>query len=115
MAFSELELKRHARDIARFLERRRPPAHIRPELDIDVRLIGQSIEVVEIRPDWRDNSKKMETPVAKATYVRTKNRWRIFWMRRDLKWHGYEPNLEVPDLEAVLNIVDRDEFACFFG
>lgn len=115
MAFSEHELKRYERDIARFLERRRPPVHIRPELDIDVRLNGQSVEVFEIRPDWQDKAKKMETPVAKATYVRSKNHWRMFWMRRDLKWHGYEPNSEVRSLEAVLNVVDRDEFCCFFG
>ena len=36
-------------------------------------------------------------------------------MRRDLKWHGYEPNLEVKSLEAFLNVVDRDELCCFFG
>ena len=57
----------------------------------------------------------MEHPVAKATFVRSKNRWRIFWMRRDLKWHGYEPNLEVQSLKAFLNVVDRDEYCCFFG
>ena len=57
----------------------------------------------------------MEHPVAKATFVRTKNRWHVFWMRQDLKWHGYEPNLEVHSLEAFLNVVDRDEYCCFFG
>ncbi|MHB9052726.1 MAG: DUF3024 domain-containing protein [Thermoleophilia bacterium] len=32
----------------------------------------------------------MEIPVAKLKYVRTKNEWRLFWQRRDLKWHAYE-------------------------
>ena len=36
-------------------------------------------------------------------------------MRRDLKWHGYEPTPEVHSLEAFLNVVDRDEYCCFFG
>ena len=56
-----------------------------------------------------------EHPVAKATFVRTKSRWRVFWMRRDLQWHGYEPNAEVHSLEAFLHVVDRDEYGCFFG
>lgn len=115
MAFTEIELKRCERVIAQFLERRRPPVHIRNELDIACRLAGHSVEVVEIRPDWQDRTKKTETPVAKATYVRTKNHWKVFWMRRDLKWHGYEPSPEVKTLEAFLNVVDRDEYCCFFG
>jgi hypothetical protein len=115
MAFSELELKRCERDIARFMERRRPPPHIRPQLDLGYRIAGQSVEIFEIRPDWRNPAEKMETPVAKATFVRTQNSWRIYWMRRDLKWHGYEPNYEVGSLAEFLVIVDRDEHCCFFG
>jgi hypothetical protein len=115
MAFSELELKRYERDLERFMERRRPPLHIRPELDLGYRFDGHSVEIFEIRPDWRDRTTKGETPVAKATYVRTRNRWRVFWMRRDLKWHGYEPNPEVRSLEEFLAVVDRDDHCCFFG
>jgi len=115
MAFSELELKRHERNLTRFMERRRPPAHVRPELDLGYRFDGQSVEIFEIRPDWRDRTTKGETPVAKATYVRTKNHWRVFWMRRDLKWHRYGPDHEVDSLEKFLAVVDRDEHACFFG
>jgi hypothetical protein len=36
-------------------------------------------------------------------------------MERDLKWHGYESNLEVKSLEAFFGVVERDEFGCFFG
>jgi len=115
MALTELERKRCERDLAKFLERRRPPPHIRPELDIGYRISGQSIELLEIRPDWQDRKVIREHPVAKATFVRTRSRWRVFWMKRDLKWHGYEPALEVHSLEAFLNVVDRDDFGCFFG
>ena len=112
MAFSELERKRHERDIAKFMERRRPPPEIRPKLDLGFRLEGQSIELFEIRPD---SAKTMESAVAKTTFVRSQNRWKIYWMRRDLKWHGYEPAPEVHSLEAFLHVVDRDEYCCFFG
>jgi hypothetical protein len=115
MALSELELKRCERDVARFMEQRRPPVHIRSELDLGYRIEGQSVEIFEIRPDWKDKSTKRKTPVAKATYVRSRDRWRIFWMRRDLKWHGYEPNYEVRLLEEFLSVVANDEYCCFFG
>jgi len=115
MALTVIERRRCDKAIAQFLERRRPPVHIRDQLDIGCRVTGQSVEVFEVRPDWRDKSRTMETPVAKATFVRTRNRWRVFWMRGDLKWHGYEPNPEVHSIEAFLHVVDRDEYCCFFG
>jgi hypothetical protein len=65
--------------------------------------------------DWLDPSKKSESPVAKATFVRTQNLWKVFWMRRDLKWHGYDPNPEVSSIEAFLAVIDRDEICAFFG
>jgi hypothetical protein len=36
-------------------------------------------------------------------------------MRRDLKWHGYEPALEVGSIEEFCALVDEDAHACFFG
>ncbi|TMH65866.1 MAG: DUF3024 domain-containing protein [Betaproteobacteria bacterium] len=115
MAFNDIERKRIERDLANFMERRRPPPHIRPELDFGYRISGHSIEIFEIRPDWQNPKEKMEHPVAKTTFVRTQNLWRVFWMRRDLKWHGYEPAPEVRSLHAFLEVVGRDEYCCFFG
>ena len=115
MALTELEIKRCERDLAKFLLRRRPPPHIRPDLDIAYRISGQSVEIFEVRPHWQNREEKIEHPVAKATFVRRTNRWRVFWMRRDLKWHRYEPHPEVGSLDAFLTVVDRDEYGCFFG
>ena len=51
-------------------------------------LPGQSIELFEIRPQWDKPKIKQEYPFAKATFVRAKGRWKIYWKRADLKWHG---------------------------
>ena len=115
MALTALERARCERDLAKFLERRRPPPEIRPKLDLGYKIEGQSVELFEVRPDWQDKTKTTQSPIAKATFVRSQNRWKVYWMRRDLKWHGYEPNPEVHSLEAFLNVVDRDEYCCFFG
>jgi hypothetical protein len=36
-------------------------------------------------------------------------------MRRDLKWHSYEPQSVAKSIEEFLEIVDKDELSCFFG
>jgi len=115
MAFTDLERRQCERALEKFLEKRRPPSEIRARLDLGYRIAGQSVEIFSIRPKWRDPRRKTEEPIAKATYVRTRNRWRIYWMRHDLKWHGYEPDLEVRSIERFLAVVDADEYGCFWG
>ena len=115
MAFTELELARHQRDLEGFMKRRRPPERIRDQLDFGYRIVGQSVELFEIRPDFREPTVKRETPFAKATFVRTKGHWRVFWRRADLRWHSYAPNAEVNSLSRFLEVVNKDQYACFFG
>ncbi len=115
MAFDELDRKRIELKMAAYLERKRPPAHIRPQLDIGFRLNEQSVVVFEIRPDWKEPKIKRETDVAKATYVRTQNVWKIYWMRADLKWHGYEPMREAASVEEFLDELEKDPYCCFWG
>lgn len=115
MAFNDVEKKRVEHAVEAFIERRQPPAHLRRKLDLGFRISGQSVELFEIRPRWDRPSEAMETPVAKATYVRTREVWKVFWMRRDLKWHGYDPAPTVGSIERFLALVDEDRYACFFG
>lgn len=115
MALTELEVARCRREVAAFVERRRPPPELRATVDLAYRIAGQSVEIFEVRARFREPGTTYESPIARATYVRTQNRWRVFWMRRDLKWHRYEPRPEVNTLSEFLGLVDRDEHACFFG
>ena len=50
MALNDLERKRVEKAVGTFVEKRRPPPHIRPKLDFGFRISGQSVELVEIRP-----------------------------------------------------------------
>jgi hypothetical protein len=116
MSFDELEARRLRKALDSFTELHRPPPHVRPQLDLTYRINGQSVEIVEVRPRWRGSpDEKQDRPVAKATFVKTTRRWRVFWMRADLKWHGYEPTPYVSQIEEFLALVARDEFGCFFG
>ena len=115
MAFNDLDRKRIENAMAAFLAKRRPPPHIRPQVDLGYRLIEQSVEIFEVRPQWDNPSIIREHPFAKATYVRTQNLWKVFWQRADLKWHGYEPASTVKSIEEFLSAVDADPYGCFFG
>lgn len=115
MVLSEFEVKKCETAIAAFMKKRRPPPHIRRELDLGYRIKGQSIEIYEIRPEWRNPKNAIEIPVAKSIYVKIRGTWKVFWQRQDLKWHRYDRDPEVKSVEAFLALVDRDENGCFFG
>jgi hypothetical protein len=112
---TEFETKKAEKAVLAFLAKRRPPPHIRSKLDISYRISGQSVDIFEIRPRWDRSDEKMEHAVAKATYVKSKEVWNVFWQRADLKWHRYDPTPQVGSLEKFLALVDEDKHACFFG
>jgi hypothetical protein len=112
----EIEIARLRRAMDAFMQQRRPPPHIRSQVDLGFRVMAQSIEIFEIRPPWQGPpDEKQESPIAKATYVKSRRVWRVFWQRRDLKWHSYEPEPEVRSVEEFTRLVSEDAHACFFG
>lgn len=115
MGLSEFEIKRCERELEQFLNKRRPPVHIRNEVDIGYRLDDQSITIIEIRPNWRNPKVSVEIPIAKSTYVKSKSVWKVFWQRSDMKWHSYLPAPLVKSIEEFLQVVDADVHHCFFG
>lgn len=115
MAFNDIERKRVENAVAAFVQTVRPPAHIRPKLDVGYRVENQAVFIFEIRPSFRDPDTKHEGPVAKAVFVRKNNHWKIYWMRQDLKWHSYPPKPIVSSLNAFFEEVSADPNACFWG
>ncbi|MEZ5357746.1 MAG: DUF3024 domain-containing protein [Candidatus Zixiibacteriota bacterium] len=115
MAFNKTELDMYMPAVAAFVHKRCLPDSIRNKLDIGFRFEGLSVVIFEIRPRWNDPAEITETPVAKLTFVRSKNAWKIFWMRQDLKWHAYTQMAEMSELNRALEVIDRDEYGCFWG
>jgi hypothetical protein len=115
MAISEFETRRVEKLASEYVALHRPPAHVRSELDLGYRISDQSLELFEIRPRWDNPKEIMQQSFAKTTFIKKSKTWKIYWMRQDLKWHGYEPSLEVASLEEFLAIVSEDAHACFRG
>lgn len=114
MAFNEVEIKQIDEYVGKLIERRRPPAHLRERMDIIYRVEGQSFEIFTQRPSVKEPSKKRETAIAKATFVKAKKHWKLFWMRANGKWHGYKPFPSSRSLEEILYIIDEDAYGCFW-
>lgn len=115
MPFTEFENATVRTAMDAFIECRRPEPSIRAELDLAYRIEGLSVVIHEIRPSYQDPKVMSEPMVAKATYVRTKNHWKVLWQRADLKWHGYQPQSTVKHIDTFIKLVDEDAYACFWG
>lgn len=101
--------------LGNLISRIRPPEHIRAKLDIDYKIEGQSIIIFEARPQWNKPEIILEHPVAKTTFVKAKNHWKVFWMRADLNWHSYDPKPTVKTIIEFCKLVEEDKHHCFWG
>lgn len=115
MAFTELEHALNRKSLDDLIAKRRPPESVRSQLDISYAFVGQTVDIFEIRPDWQDECATRRTPVARIRFVRTQGQWLLYWMRRDLKWHAYEPDPIHSTLASALKAVDQDAECGFFG
>lgn len=98
-----------------YLINSRPPEEVRNEVDINYKTDDQSIIVFEIRSIWNNPSEKMESNIAKATFVKSENKWKIYWFKSDMKWHIYKPNEKVNNLKEFVKIIEDDKHCCFWG
>jgi hypothetical protein len=115
MAFTELETKRYEKLVGQFIEKHRPAAEMRDKVDLSFRIDGQSIVIFEIRAIFHKPGIKKEEAIAKATYVKVQNCWKVYWQRADLKWHSYPPRPQVKSVQEFLALVEQDQHSCFWG
>ena len=115
MAVSSLQVVDIIEVMENFLEKIRPPEEMRTKLDISYKIEGQSVIIAELRPKFTDPKIILESPVAKATFVKSTGYWKLYWMRANLKWVYYEPLPTVKTLKEFTVEVDKDPHGCFWG
>ncbi|HMG92603.1 MAG TPA: DUF3024 domain-containing protein [Chryseolinea sp.] len=114
-AVDNLELLHIIEVMEGFLERMRPPEQMRAQLDIGYKIDGQSVIIHEIRHYWDHPPRIIYPDVAKATFVKGKNHWKVFWQRANLKWYPYDPKPTVTSLKDFVKLVEEDKLHCFWG
>lgn len=111
----DIERKRVEKAVAAFVTKRRPPEHLRDQVELAFRFDGRYVDIFEIRPRWDKPKEKIEEAIARARYFKSRDEWVIYWQRADMKWHRYVPAAEVKTIQEFLEIVDEDRYGCFFG
>jgi hypothetical protein len=56
-----------------WMDRIRPPLHIRPKLDISYKIVDQSVILFEISQSFLNPKELSESPYAKMTFVKSEN------------------------------------------
>lgn len=103
------------RQIEQWVETQRPNAEIRDQLDIGFEWKNGTLVFFEIRPDWVNPEIIRHFPFAKARYIKSREVWKIYWLRASLKWEAYPYDPEVGRLDLVLRIIEEDKHNCFKG
>lgn len=113
MAFTDLEYQAVNKEVQQFVDSIRPPESVRHELDIVYSINDQTIDIGEQRPVWQGKPGETSAlPSARIKYIRSLDRWKIYWMRKDMKWHLYSVELT---LAEALEVIRVDPDCCFFG
>ncbi len=114
MAFRTNELPLIEANLREFCDRLDNPEII-DKLRHDYRIKDQSITVFDVRPHWKKPNEKTETQIAKIRFFRSRGEWQLYWMRGNLKWYSYEPHPTDKGYMPLLNVIEEDEYCCFFG
>jgi len=114
MALTDIELQRVKKRVGGLCSEK-TPAHLKGQLRFEYEIEKQSAIIYEVRPAWNDPSKFTRMPLAKLTYVKTENIWKLYWKRANDKWVLYEPKGIAKDLNELVKEIDKDSHGCFFG
>ena len=114
MAFDELELKRIERTVGELCRRCSPPEHA-DQLRTVYGVEGHRVTMYEERPPWGGVGEWTHRGLARFRYLRSRDEWRLYWMRQDLRWHLYDPDEMPADLASLVAVVDADKHGAFFG
>lgn len=81
------------------------------KLPLEIVKNKQSYIVGHRRKRWRSGEEFL-SEACKITFVKSRNYWKLFWKRADLKWRLYN---EYENLDELLEEVRTDPNGCFWG
>lgn len=95
----------------------RVPKHLHDELRVEVDVAPRHLTIVETRPPWREDSGPEWTrfPIARLRYTKATGLWEIYWRDRHLRFHRYDLAEPSPRVADLLEEIERDPTAIFWG
>jgi Protein of unknown function (DUF3024) len=114
MDFSEADLKRIEQFVGVFCGEL-SSRHLKDKLRLMYAFKGHEVAIVERGPLWDPHTEWTETLGAKLKFIKTVAKWRLYWMRADMKWHEYPGLPSSSYLDDLVQEIDTDPLACFFS
>ena len=113
MPLPELQL----RDVEKHLDAycNTVPEHARCQLRMGYVIKGNTVILYEERPLFRDKAQWRAFEVAQFRYIRTVDRWRLFYKDQHSKWHIYGGVEDAERFEDLLKEVVEDPTCIFWG
>lgn len=95
----------------------RVPEHVRDQVRVECEVAARHLTIVECRPLWRADPGPVwsRNPIARLRYTKTTRSWSLFWSDRNQRFHTYDRLAPSPRVEDLLDEVDRDPTAIFWG
>lgn len=115
MAINTLQTLEVIEVMENFIDRNRASDDIRQQDDLSYKIEDQSIIIYEVMPHWDNPEEIIEIDIAKATYVKTRDLWRVFYIKSDARWHIYYPHAVVKTLREFATLVEMDDHGYFWG
>jgi hypothetical protein len=102
--------------VRRWCEQRVPP-YIRDKLRIECEPGLRHLTIVERTPLWADDRDRAWTrsPVARLRYTKANRTWTLYWRDSNSRFHRYDRIPPASHVEALLQEIDLDPTAIFWG
>ena len=97
--------------------RARVPEHVLDQVRVEADVADRHVTIVECRAPWRSDLGLEWTrfPVARLRYARGTGLWSLYWRDRNLRFHLYDRVRATASIEDLLDELERDPIAIFWG
>ena len=95
----------------------RVPPNLLEQIRIEVDTTPSSITILECRPPWDAlrSSGWTRMPLARLRYGKSRKLWTLYWRDRNQKFHLYDLVEPTHSIERLLDEINRDPTAIFWG
>ncbi len=95
----------------------RVPAHVRDQVKVECDAGLRHLTIVECRPPWRKDAgaEWIRFPIARLRHTKATGQWSLYWRDRHLRFHAYDRTVPSPHIDDLLQEIDRDPTAIFWG
>lgn len=93
----------------------RVPERVRDQVRIECEEAARHLTIVECRAPWHNDSEWTRLPVARLGYTRTTGTWTLHCRDRNLRFRRYDLIPPTTNLMELLDELDRDPAAIFWG